>query len=151
MRGELDKQKPAWRSAVNGSHTTRSLQQVHCCMALHQDLSCPASLSVTWRRGLSVVHQTCRWYHIGKNRLRGRSLMQREPDRLEEQADRGTLWNFIVIYAKFCTWESWQTARRASMSQQHALAAKMDNSILGCTKHRQKIQGRDYHFLLGAC
>lgn len=75
--------------------------------------------------------------------------MQRDTDRLEEHADR----NIMKFDNNLCKAPHLKvlSVRRLSMSQQHALAAKMANNILGCTKHRQKIQGSDYHSLLGTC
>lgn len=155
MRGQLDGQKPAWTVRLGGwqamAHTL--LEGCNkCTVAWLCARTCPVQHVAQWPGGGWVqFHQTCRWYQIGKNRLKGRSVSQRDRDRLEEQVDTGTLRNFMIISAKFCTWKSWQTARCASMNQQQVLAAKMDNSILGYTKHWQKIQGPDYHSLLGTC
>ena len=86
---------------------------------------------------------------IGRNRLEGRSVIQRDLDRLEEQADRNIM-KFDHYLCKVLHLGV-LTDSKLNMSQQRALAARMANSILGCTKHRQKIQESDYHSLLGTC
>lgn len=54
--------------------------------------------------------------------------------------------NMMKLYDNMCKVLHLEISTDSKMSQHEpALAAKMDNSILGCTKHRQKIQGCDYH------
>ena len=77
------------------------------------------------------------------------SVIQRDLDRLDEQADRKSIKfddNLCKIVHLGVLTDS-----KLNMSQQHALAAKMVNSIPGFTKHRQKIQGSDYHPLPVTC
>lgn len=77
------------------------------------------------------------------------SVIQRDLDRLEKQADRDTM-KFDNNLCKV-THLDVLADRKLNLGQQHALAAKMANSIPCGIKHRQKIQGSDYHSLLGPC
>lgn len=70
----------------------------------------------------------------------------RDLDRVEEEADRNVM-KFDDNLCKILHLGV-LTHSKLNMSQQHALAARTSSGTLGCTKHRQRIQGSDYHSLL---